>query len=169
MKKRPQSHFIPVGNLVEQVATRLVDHPRNQALRVWREWCRAVGDTIARHTEPIRLLNGLLTLRVDSPSWSNQLVFLKPDLLEQLNANLLPENKIRDIRFQHGILKGLPRTTPTKPPPPVWPAPLSEEEARARALVTHITHPPLQEVMYRVILKNMIRKRLEKEIEPVSK
>lgn len=49
-------------------------------------WDEAVGDTVARHVRPWSLRSGVLTVRVDHPSWATQLQFLAPTLLEALRA-----------------------------------------------------------------------------------
>jgi predicted nucleic acid-binding Zn ribbon protein len=61
-------------------------------------WKRVVGETIASKTNPLRVRDSILFVRVESPSWRNELVFLKPKIIKELNQ-LLKANVIKDIVF----------------------------------------------------------------------
>ncbi len=61
-------------------------------------WNRVVGETIAGKTNPLRVKDSILFVRVESPSWRNELVFLKPKIIKELNQ-LIKANVIKDIVF----------------------------------------------------------------------
>ncbi len=141
------------------VAGSLLNHPRSRAQRVQKDWQRAVGAGLARHSEPERLADGVLTIRVDSPAWMQELAFLKPELLQRLGEGSNGMPVVRDIRFKQGTLR-LADPTPDNPaPPPQWPPALPEEEQRARALVAAVTDPELAGLLARIYLKHLVRER----------
>jgi len=62
-------------------------------------WEDCVGAEIARHTRVERVKNGTLFVVTDSAVWSQELSFLKPQIIAQLNARL-EEPVVADIRFR---------------------------------------------------------------------
>ena len=60
------------------------------------EWTSIVGPRIAGRTRVGRLWKGVLTIKVASSSWSNELSFLKPDLLRKLQR---AGHDVIDLRF----------------------------------------------------------------------
>lgn len=69
--------------------------------RIMKIWDGAVGDNISSHSQPLRLIRGVLTVIVDSPAWMQQLSFYKEDLKEKINKGV-GRNAITDIRFKSG-------------------------------------------------------------------
>lgn len=61
-------------------------------------WNKVVGDTIASRTNPLRVRDSVLFVRVENPSWRNELVFLKPKIIRELNQSV-KANVVRDIVF----------------------------------------------------------------------
>ncbi len=74
-------------------------------------WNEIVGESVAGHSQPRSIRNQILFIDVAHPTWMQQLQFLKPTLLDQVNA-FLGEPLIQDIRFKLG------KVSPTPPPPP---------------------------------------------------
>ena len=64
-----------------------IDKPikKYQALR---EWSSIVGDKINAVTEPVRVENGKMFVRVKSDAWRNEIFFLKDQILRELNKKL---------------------------------------------------------------------------------
>jgi predicted nucleic acid-binding Zn ribbon protein len=63
------------------------------------KWETLVGSDIARHIQPVSLERGILTLEADSSVWRQQVLFLKPQLLDLIN-NEFSRLKIRDLRVK---------------------------------------------------------------------
>jgi predicted nucleic acid-binding Zn ribbon protein len=61
-------------------------------------WNKVVGETIASKTKPLRVKDSILFVRAESPSWRNELVFLKPRIIKELNQ-LLKADVVKDIVF----------------------------------------------------------------------
>lgn len=51
-------------------------------------WPHVVGEKISAITEPFRISKGTLFVRVKNASWRNELMFLKPMLIQKLNQHL---------------------------------------------------------------------------------
>jgi predicted nucleic acid-binding Zn ribbon protein len=105
---------------LERLLRRIDPDERLRAFRVWTFWSDEVGKTIAGHAQPVALRAGLLTVSVDSPTWMQELQFLKETLRERLNGRL-GEALIDDIYFVSGAAAPTPRRATTEPsigPPP---------------------------------------------------
>ncbi len=69
--------------------------------RILKIWNKTVGDRIASHAQPLRLIREVLTVIVDSPVWMHQLTFYKEDLISKMNAGI-GRDIVKDIRFKTG-------------------------------------------------------------------
>src|SRR4030042_4169352 len=76
-------------------------------------WNEIVGESVASHSQPRSIRNQILFIDVAHPTWMQQLQFLKPTLLDQVNA-FLGGPLIQDIRFKLGKVSApspvLPKT-----------------------------------------------------------
>lgn len=68
---------------------------QNKALLIWEE---IVGNTIAENTSPEKVEHGILTVKTKNPSWRQELLFKKQEIIEKLNKNL-GDNTIKEIKF----------------------------------------------------------------------
>ena len=105
--KKPQS----IQSILERTLKTLeIDVPlkTHSILGVWNE---IVGESVAEHSQPRSIRNRILFVDVSHSTWMQQLQFLKPTLLDQVNA-FLQEPLIQDIRFKWG------KVSPTLPAPP---------------------------------------------------
>lgn len=51
---------------------------------VFGRWNDTVGDTVARHVQPVKLDGDTLVVQVDDPAWATQLKFLEANLRDRL-------------------------------------------------------------------------------------
>jgi hypothetical protein len=105
--KKPQS----VHSILEKTLKTLeIDVPLKtySIVGAWRE---IVGESVAGHSQPRSIRNQILFIDVAHPTWMQQLQFLKPTLLSQVNA-FLGEPLIQDIRFKLGKVSPLPPVPP---------------------------------------------------------
>ena len=89
-KMRPSgssgSFFSSVSATLQAIAqrygleTKLLEH------RLQREWTAIIGEQVARHTRPDAIRFKKLYLIADNSVWLQQLLFLKPSLIEKINA-----------------------------------------------------------------------------------
>src|SRR4030042_6924405 len=91
----------PIHSIWEKTLKSLeIDVPlRNYS--IWGAWKEIVGDSVALQTQPRSIRNRILFIDVSHSTWMQQLQFLKPTLLEKINA-FLGEPHIQDIRFKVG-------------------------------------------------------------------
>jgi predicted nucleic acid-binding Zn ribbon protein len=66
---------------------------------VVNSWEEIVGDSIARVTRTEGIRNGVLVVRVVHPTWRQELVFLKAELIEKINRTMKKE-LVKDIIFK---------------------------------------------------------------------
>jgi hypothetical protein len=95
--KKPQ----PIHSILEKTLKALeIDVPL-KSYSIWGAWKEIVGESVALHTQPRVIRNRILFIDASHPTWIQQLQFLKPTLLEKINA-FLREPLIQDIRFKLG-------------------------------------------------------------------
>jgi predicted nucleic acid-binding Zn ribbon protein len=51
---------------------------------VFAHWEQVVGPSVAAHSKPVTLRDGVLVVAVDQPAWATQLRYLQADLLRRL-------------------------------------------------------------------------------------
>ena len=61
-------------------------------------WAEIVGERIAQISEADRIENGVLIVKVSSPVWRNELVFMKSSLINSVNE-ALAKTVVKDIKF----------------------------------------------------------------------
>ncbi len=61
-------------------------------------WDAVVGNEIARQTEPFRVTDGTLYVKVADTVWRNELHFLKNEIIQKLNEKV-GKQIITDIKF----------------------------------------------------------------------
>ena len=84
------------GNILNQVIKELgIEKPiiKYKALSLWPE---AVGERISEVTEPCRLNNGKMFIKVKNDAWRNELVFHKPEIIRKINDEL-GSRVVRDL------------------------------------------------------------------------
>src|SRR4030042_1921715 len=106
--KKPQ----PIHSILEKTLKALeIDVPL-KSYSIWGAWKEIVGESVALQTQPRSIRNRILFIDVSHSTWMQQLQFLKPTLLEKINA-FLGEPHIQDIRFKLGKISH-PISTPSK-------------------------------------------------------
>ncbi len=101
----------PVRDGLEPLARRLGAPTATALGAVFSRWDEAVGTSVAAHTKPISLQDGILVVAVDSPGWATQLRYLATDLMARLETVAGPGVVGRiDIRVDSGPQK------PKRPP-----------------------------------------------------
>jgi hypothetical protein len=110
--KRPQ----PIHSILEKTLKGLeIDLPI-RTYSILRAWKEIVGEAVAGQTQPRAVRNRILFIDVSHSTWIQQLQFLKPTLLEKINA-FLGEAHIQDIRFKLGKIAPI---HPAHAKPHVW-------------------------------------------------
>jgi len=68
---------------------------QNKALLVWDD---VVGTKVSENTTPEKVEAGTLYIKASNPTWRQELVFKKEDILKKLNKKL-GEKTIKEIKF----------------------------------------------------------------------
>ena len=80
----------------------LTDQARRLALLA--AWERAVGEEIAARAEPFGFSRGVLTVKVGSAAWQQELTLLAPKLIAKLNHEV-GKNIVKQIRCVAGSIE----------------------------------------------------------------
>jgi hypothetical protein len=105
--KKPQS----IHSILESTLKTLeIDVPL-KTYSIVGAWNEIVGEPVAEHSQPRSIRNQILFIDVAHPTWMQQLQFLKPTLLDKVNA-FLGGPLIQDIRFKLGKVSAPPRVSP---------------------------------------------------------
>lgn len=70
----------------------------------FHHWDRIVGPDIAKNTEPVKFHKDVFVIKVKNSVWTQELQFLKPQLLEKIRASF-PDTKIKDLMFKIGPIR----------------------------------------------------------------
>ena len=82
-----ESSFTPLASTLEGVAERFGLASMLLELRLQLRWDEIVGASVAAHTRPDAIRFKKLYLIAEHSIWVQQLTFLKPSLLEKINAS----------------------------------------------------------------------------------
>jgi predicted nucleic acid-binding Zn ribbon protein len=119
--------------------------------RIWLVWETAVGRRIASHAQPAAFRDGILTLRVDSSPWMQQLTYLKRDLISKVNAEL-GEDLVKDLFMKGGKVDA---PAPAEEHRPAKRRELSDEERSwVEEQAVTISDPELRAVFESLIKKD---------------
>jgi hypothetical protein len=110
-----------------------------------RKWSAAVGEEIARRSEPASFERGLLTVRVEEPAWGRVIVRMQSQITTQLNQ-ALGQPLVRKLRF---VKDGVAVHAPEPAPPPRAPLPDVELSSFLWQASEAIPDPELREVVRR--------------------
>ncbi len=136
MAKRPRMPFPrPLPGLVQECLQGLGLAERLREAEIWRVWPDVVGATVAARAQPLRIINGTLTVAVSSAPWIQELRFMTGMMKEKLNSRLGGE-VVREIVLKAGkVQKAVVDEEPEMPPPkPLTVAQLALIEEQSSAI-----------------------------------
>jgi len=143
VKPRPRRRApSQLADTLQTLLRRIDPDHRLDAFRVWTFWSEAVGPAVAERAQPAGFRGGVLSVRVSSHAWMQELQFMKDELRLELNRRLGQE-LIRDIYFVSGA------RMPASPTPPQAPRRRPAGMARTGSL-PQLRDPALSEVFARI-------------------
>jgi hypothetical protein len=104
MNKRIQKPS-PLGEVLENFFNRSGMRRRLAEQKVLDSWKRIVGRGIAEQTQPLRIQNGVLQVRVSHSVWMQQLQFMKGMILQKVREETGLAD-LEDLRLFLGELAG---------------------------------------------------------------
>lgn len=118
MPKRPRMTFPrPLSGVMQDSLAGLGLAERLREAEIWRVWSEVVGTTLACRAQPVRIINGTLTVSVSSAPWMQELRFMTAMMKEKLNLRLGSE-VIREIVLKAGKVDVPPAEVPDVEYPP---------------------------------------------------
>lgn len=128
----PRRRQLPgrVNDALQHVLQRIDPERR---LELFRIWAAEVGSAVAARAQPAAFRDGVLSVRVSSAAWMQELQFAKEEIRARLNQRLGAEI-VRDVYFVSGGSEKMPAR----------PAPTAEPDAEADA-GEPIDLPPLRD------------------------
>lgn len=102
MSKRTRMSFpLPMQGLLQESLQELGLAERLRAAEIWRVWPDAVGAAVAARAQPLRIINGTLTVAVSSAPWMQELRFMTGMMKDKLNGRL-GSDVVREIVLKAG-------------------------------------------------------------------
>jgi len=100
--KRPRMGFPkPLSDLLQEGLAGFGLGNRLKEADIWRFWPEVVGPVVATRAQPLRIINGVLTVAVSSGPWMQELSFLKEMMRNKLNDRLGSE-VVKEIILRSG-------------------------------------------------------------------
>lgn len=125
-----------------------------EGYRIWSLWADIVGEQVARKTQPERLRNRILFVRVSSSTWMQQLQTMKPMLLERIHKTIKGA-AIKDIRFSMGEV-----IPPSPAPSELHPEGEPQEISLSAEMEGYLDQIGDSEL--RTLMRNILRKQAER-------
>ncbi|GMV48988.1 MAG: hypothetical protein NBKEAIPA_00110 [Nitrospirae bacterium] len=152
---RGQSRFDSFSSILAGVAHRLGLESKLFEARLRREWPQIVGASLADHTRPDQIRFKKLYVFVRSSVWLQQLSFLKPVLLQRVNA-LAEQPLVTEIVLRIGDFSAIqpPAPQPTEAESratPTDPRLLEEAAGHAQSIHDEALRRHLTEVMVKAL------------------
>lgn len=94
-KPKPES----VATVIQRVIDNFGLKKRYDQERIVQQWSNIVGETIARRAKATKMQNGKLYVSVDRPTWRNELILRKKDILRKINS-IMKHDVVKDIIFR---------------------------------------------------------------------
>lgn len=95
---KPMARSQIIGNVFAQLFRDLGIDRAIQQNKAVTQWAEIVGERISEVSEAEKIENGVLFVKVSSPVWRNELVFMKSSLIKNVN-DALAKNIVKDIKF----------------------------------------------------------------------
>lgn len=88
-----------LGSVMDSLTAELGWNSPLARSEILASWPQLVGDETARHSDPVGIEDGVLTVRCESTAWATQLRLMRSELLKHI-ATRYPDAGIETIRFQ---------------------------------------------------------------------
>lgn len=101
MARGPKKNAAPVGEILKTVFADLEKRTLSSQEEIESLWRSLVGEAGFRHSRPASVKKNVLTVKVDSSVWMQELAMRKRQLLKGLKRDL-GKDRISEIQFRIG-------------------------------------------------------------------
>lgn len=144
------SAFEPIQSLIQDFSKGNALGLKLSEVRLQQEWETLVGSTMAKHSYPESIRFKKLYLVSDNSIWLQQLLFLKPAILNAIHS-MMPDLGLTEVILRIG---SIPQPSLLTNPPPSAPREGSAEPSPfATGLVQRLHNPDLQTLLSQTITK----------------
>jgi predicted nucleic acid-binding Zn ribbon protein len=88
-----------IGNLINSVLHQLGLDKKIKQFEIVDLWSNIVGEQISKVTKAETIKDGKLYVSVEHPTWRNELLYLKKELIDKINKEMKQEI-VKDIIFR---------------------------------------------------------------------
>ena len=144
-----------LGKILENYLSRAGLHKKIQEQRIIDAWAEMVGNAIAEMTDPVRVRNRVLQVKVTNSVWMHELQFHKKLIIQKLNEHI-GNPVVQDLWFFIGEKEPGKEATPReeKQKQEMRSRDLSEEEkVRIEREISHLDDPEMKEILWGVFSK----------------
>jgi hypothetical protein len=93
-----------LGNLYRDFVLKIAGERYRLLALIALSWRDTVGDLLAERSTPEKYEHHVLFVKVSNPSWMQELILIKQDIISRLNSRL--ELQVNDIIFMAGKKHG---------------------------------------------------------------
>jgi len=144
------SYFESIQSLIQDFSKGNPLGLKLSEVQLQQEWEHLVGATMAKHSYPESIRFKKLHLVADNSIWLQQLMFLKPAILEAIHS-MMPELALTEVVLRIGSLpEAPPQPDPLPQDPPEF---VGESSPFATGLAKRLSNPDLQTILSQTITK----------------
>jgi predicted nucleic acid-binding Zn ribbon protein len=99
LRNRKSSQIKDVGSSIRQLVDELGIREKIAEYDAVLQWESLVGEHIAKAASAVKIVKGVLFVKVKSSAWRNELSLRKQEIIGTLNT-ALGQEIVKDIRFQ---------------------------------------------------------------------
>lgn len=102
MYYKSKSKFDSIGDILSRFFAKNPEAKKKiKQYSLFAVWNEIVGERVAKHAQPLKMIDNTLVVRVDQSSWMHELQLMKPELLRRIHGHV-EAKLIRDIRLEIG-------------------------------------------------------------------
>ncbi|MCA9500799.1 MAG: DUF721 domain-containing protein [Nitrospira sp.] len=144
------SSFESIQNLIQDFSKGNPLGLKLSEVQLQQEWEHLVGATMAKHSYPESIRFKKLHLVADNSIWLQQLMFLRPAILEAIHS-MMPDLALTEVILRIG---SIPQPPPQPDPIPQDPPDFVREPSPfATSLAKRLNNPDLQTILSQTITK----------------
>ncbi len=149
-----------LGKILENYLTRAGMLQRIREQKIIDAWERLVGKAVSEMTQPVRMRNGVLQVRVATSMWMHELHFHKKMIIQKMN-DYAGNATVEDLWFMIGEREKGKETIDKGEVEKISKrharALSQEERERIEKGISHLRDPEMREILLRLFCKGLTR------------